>query len=662
MIKLHQHFCIRLILIQCVILLNIYPVFAQKSKTAKLLNILDSAKVYLEQYNFTKALEKTNEFLISAKQNTTDNQIGIAHLIRSEILEKQGKLSEAIEENENIILKDLKITNDSIIAHAYINIGKIYGDRGYLSKGINNILKGLKIAEKINSLDLLAIAYSRIGIIYFNAKNYKQSEQYVLKSIEIRKKLKDKKGLARAYGNIAMIEELQLNDKEVVKNYINAKNACEELNDFECITKAYNNIGVYFDNKKKYNLALSYYLSSYDYAKRHSFTSLEGITAYNIAKVYSHINKPDSLKYYADIAYQISKKTQSLEDISGSYQLYYIYYEMKNNFKKALEYYINYSKYNDSVLVYSNNRAVEIEKEKYELEKIESKLKVENEKKNAELKIKFKEQQFLKNLFILTTVSILLIMIITFRALRKIRLSKELSEIQNEKLKEAVREKDALNSIVAHDLKTPVTQMSGLLQILKFKTKGDHDLNEITSNMEKAILHGDTLISELLQVNEIENQKDTNLYNINLAKLVSNSLEHFKIELRKKQLTLINNIQEKDNVLSREEWASKIINNFISNAIKFSPYNKIIEIYSKEISEKEIMICVSDQGPGISEDEQKLLFKKFQKLSNKPTAGESSTGLGLYISKLVAEKSNAKLNYESQIGKGSIFMATFKKA
>jgi signal transduction histidine kinase len=72
-----------------------------------------------------------------------------------------------------------------------------------------------------------------------------------------------------------------------------------------------------------------------------------------------------------------------------------------------------------------------------------------------------------------------------------------------------------------------------------------------------------------------------------------------------------------------------------------------------------VEVVFIDQGAGISENEIPLLFKKFQRLSNKPTGDETSTGLGLFITKVIADKCNAKLFCESTVGVGTIFKVVF---
>jgi signal transduction histidine kinase len=100
-----------------------------------------------------------------------------------------------------------------------------------------------------------------------------------------------------------------------------------------------------------------------------------------------------------------------------------------------------------------------------------------------------------------------------------------------------------------------------------------------------------------------------------------------------------------------------VIDNLLTNAIKFSSPGSNIFVSLKSV-DAGAKLCVRDEGPGISEPDQEKLFAGFQKLSARPTAGESSTGLGLAIVKKMVEAHSGALCVESQLGVGSTFSFT----
>ncbi len=99
----------------------------------------------------------------------------------------------------------------------------------------------------------------------------------------------------------------------------------------------------------------------------------------------------------------------------------------------------------------------------------------------------------------------------------------------------------------------------------------------------------------------------------------------------------------------------QVIDNLISNALKYSPFDTTITIRVKAKSDN-VRLEVEDEGPGISEEEMPKLFGKFARLSAQPTGGEHSTGLGLSIVKKMVEAMNGKVWCESEPGKGATFI------
>ena len=111
--------------------------------------------------------------------------------------------------------------------------------------------------------------------------------------------------------------------------------------------------------------------------------------------------------------------------------------------------------------------------------------------------------------------------------------------------------------------------------------------------------------------------------------------------------------KESISVQADKGFLIQIIENLVSNAVKFSPPNTKVEI---EVSgNQNVLISVKDEGPGITKEDQTKLFGKYNILSAKPTGGEPSTGLGLSIVKKYIEEMGGKVWCESQIGKGATF-------
>jgi signal transduction histidine kinase len=124
--------------------------------------------------------------------------------------------------------------------------------------------------------------------------------------------------------------------------------------------------------------------------------------------------------------------------------------------------------------------------------------------------------------------------------------------------------------------------------------------------------------------------------------------------LQKKQILQVT-LKEDNVVFADEHWLKTAIDNIVSNAIKYSPFGKNIYV-TAETREGDALIKIKDEGQGLTEDDKKKIFTQYQRLSARPTDGESSTGLGLSIVKDIIEFHNGKVWVESKKGEGAEFI------
>jgi signal transduction histidine kinase len=233
---------------------------------------------------------------------------------------------------------------------------------------------------------------------------------------------------------------------------------------------------------------------------------------------------------------------------------------------------------------------------------------------------------------------------------------------KNEELLNLNNEKNNLISIVAHDLKSPLNQMRGLLSIIKVKIdKTDAETMACLEMIEKSASRLTALIAKILDVEAIES-KDLNLVieRFDLSELLKLLVERYSISAKEKSIKLVAGFDDDVLIKADKVYTMQIFDNLLSNAIKFSSSNKNIFVSIRK--EKDHFITeIKDEGPGISEDDMKKLFGKYQKLSARPTGNESSTGLGLSIVKKFVEAMNGQIWCESKFGDGASFFVSLEK-
>jgi signal transduction histidine kinase len=231
---------------------------------------------------------------------------------------------------------------------------------------------------------------------------------------------------------------------------------------------------------------------------------------------------------------------------------------------------------------------------------------------------------------------------------------------KNEELLNLNNEKNNLIGIVAHDLKSPLNQIKGLLSIVKMSKNLDAESMSCVNMMENSADRLTSLIAKILDVEAIE-ARQLNLITerISLSELLHSITERYEIAAQEKFIQLRRDIGEEIFILADRIYTSQVLDNLISNAIKFSPAQRNVFIRLSTLNEN-ALIEIRDEGPGISDEDKKKLFGKYQKLSAKPTGNETSTGLGLSIVKKFVESMNGRIWCESELGKGASFFVSFK--
>ena len=235
------------------------------------------------------------------------------------------------------------------------------------------------------------------------------------------------------------------------------------------------------------------------------------------------------------------------------------------------------------------------------------------------------------------------------------------------KLKEIDNMKSDFISKVSHEFRTPLTSITMAVGLL---------LDEITGKLNKEqkemlnVAKEDTarltnLVTELLDLSKIESGSiKMDIVPHNIIDIIKSSVKPFKLRLQDRKIKL--KIVEEKNLPEVRADFNKIawvINNLISNALRYTPTDGtgLIEIRFKKLPNK-VLVSVSDNGKGIPESYQKIIFKKFVQVKEQDEEQKSGAGLGLAISKEILDAHGGNIWVESELNKGSTFYFTLKIA
>ena len=240
---------------------------------------------------------------------------------------------------------------------------------------------------------------------------------------------------------------------------------------------------------------------------------------------------------------------------------------------------------------------------------------------------------------------------------REIELANTTLQEQNEKLNDLNKEKNKIIGIVAHDLKNPISAVHGLAELVQSGFAEPEQVPEITRQIVVTADRMLQLVKNLLDVNRLESGTvQFNCVEFDIVPMVEATLAQYTPLAEAKNITLHYHLgTDSSTIIADEQATMQILDNLISNAVKYSPLGKqvFIRVSSNPSS---VRLAVEDEGPGLSEDDKSKLFGKFARLSARPTAGEYSTGLGLSIVKKMVEAMNGRVWCESELGKGATFI------
>ncbi len=243
-----------------------------------------------------------------------------------------------------------------------------------------------------------------------------------------------------------------------------------------------------------------------------------------------------------------------------------------------------------------------------------------------------------------------------------IRYKKVIEELEENKhkLNTLNASKDRFFTIIAHDLRSPVSALSVFSDqlISNFDTLDKQELIEylkVIQGTSKSLF--DLLENLLLWAGFQVNRINFNKVNIDLYETVISIEMLLQVALQQKNIAFENDIQKETIVFADIDMVSTILRNLVSNALKFTPSGGNISVFS-ETDDDFIIVSVKDNGVGILDDDMLKIFKIDEQISNTGTLGEKGTGLGLLLCKEMVEKNGGEIWADSIPGHGTTFSFT----
>ena len=330
------------------------------------------------------------------------------------------------------------------------------------------------------------------------------------------------------------------------------------------------------------------------------------------------------------------------EALNGAYQ------EARNNDpRKALEYLERSIVMKDSIFNENQQQLIRDYQVRYAMQEKEHELAMQREKNE-------KARMMLVGLVILAIVLFALFVIWLRLAQMRKRRNQELTELNEMK--------DRLMSIVSHDVKTPVSAIRNVLEQLCSYYDGMNDTDRKASLMmlkSTSEALSDRLYNILQWVKSVLEHGVVTPKDFNLAALVDESIKSQRYSMDVKALQVTNEVPVELMVYNDPSVVSLVLQNLLSNAVKFSYPHGEIRVRTEEEADC-VWLVVQDNGKGIPEQKLEKIFR-FVTNSSSGTGGETGTGIGLFVSKQLLDKTGGAIRVESVLGEGTSVRFSMKK-
>ena len=641
----------------------------------------DSTKVDMslmlinELYNiedYTKALLYINETSKLAEDLHYTKGLAESSYYRALIYTNRNDYFNAID-NYNRSKKYYTQISDTLgVAKVSNSIGLLEIKRGNYTVGLQNSLSAIGIFEKQDLKEELSTAYNNLAEAYYKTNQIDNAIEFNLKALNIREQVNDRVGIVESTKNIAELYSKNKEHRKSIEYYEKVLEILNPVTDKDLRGEILPKLGSEYLRFKEYDKASEYLVEGLKYNRKQGnsegiLRALNAIGNLNLQK-----KKVKLAALQLDEAYKIAQKIDNKTELLENYKLHIALDSTRGYFENAFFWKTKYHHLKDSLSL--------IDQPIYPTDIDPLELEIDNPPIENTSDTISKNSNWSNNpLFlygsiaaILALLSLLIYSLIKTKS-HKEELEKQKDLLAQEKIRnEAILEqthhleevnqvKDKLFSIVSHDLKDSISSIKAFLDLLKEDSISKDEFYELIPELSENANNASSLLFNLLNWSKSQMQNlepKPELFNI--QDVFHNKIALVEQKVEDKRIVLIDESQ-RDFVYADKSMIEIVIQNLITNAVKFSRTGDVITVSNQDVNGK-ALICVEDTGVGISRDNIDKLFNANKNFTTVGTKNEKGTGLGLTIAKDLVELNNGRIWVESTQNVGSKFFIELPKA
>ncbi|WP_282044257.1 tetratricopeptide repeat-containing sensor histidine kinase [Winogradskyella flava] len=625
--------------------------------------------------DYKKALLYINQTAKLSQELNYTKGLAESTYYRALVYTNRNDYYNAIDNYEKSRKYHLQISDTLGVAKVSNSIGLIEIKRGNYVVGLKNSLSAIDIFEKQDLKEELSTAYNNLAEAYFKTNQIDKAIEFNLKALEVREQINDRQGIINSTKNIADLYSLRKEYRKAIEYYEKVLEMLNPSNDKSIRGEILPKLGSQYLHFKEYDKASEYLVEGLKYNREQGndegiLRALNAIGNLNLQK-----QKVKLANLQLNEAYKIAQKIDNKTELLENYRLQIALDSTRGYFENAFfwqnKYYdlkVELSKMDDPIFP--------TDVEPLDLDKSNP---IEEDLDNIENKITDNKSSWLQNPWLLygaLAAAAIMLAILLFNLSKhktyRDEIKKQNKALATEKAKyESIFEekqhleevndvKDKLFSIVSHDLKDSISSIKAFLDLLKEDSISKEEFRELIPELSENANNASSLLFNLLNWSKSQMQNlepKPELFNIQDVFHTKIALVEQKVE--DKRIVLIDESQ-RDFVYADRSMVEIVIQNLITNAVKFSRTGDMITVSNQDVNGKSL-ICVEDTGVGISKENIDKLFNANKNFTTVGTKNEKGTGLGLTIAKDLVELNNGRIWVESTQNVGSKFFIELPK-
>jgi signal transduction histidine kinase len=540
------------------------------------------------------------------------------------------------------------------IGHSNNNLGRLFYDQGLLARSYDHLMKAEAAFTVARDSSGIAYALQSLANLFRLQRDYAKSEHYHNRALQIRQQRGNARDIMSAHVQLGRLYQEAGNYEKSTDQFRLAERYGNQIHDEINLADIKIYLAQNYLATGQLKLAEQLTKEGFEVIDELNSTLMLPRAHLMLGEILFQQQRWPEARHHFDTALLIARQRKDIVNQMEAHEgLWLVSKELKQS-REELVHLNFYLMLKDSLLDLDLARQAERAEFQLEIEKKErenQQLK-EREARNNEL---IASQKMERTILITIIASLAVITLIIWLNAKRRRETNEQLALQNKKLSDLNHEKDTLMSIVAHDLKSPLNRVHGLATILELEGGLTDSQRNYTSLMKASARGGLDMITDLLDVHALEDGEDQRqLTTFNPENWLNERLNTLGASAEAKSITLNRTMAFHGPITSDPVYLSRILDNLVSNAIKFSPKGSTVYVAARS-TPTELQIKVRDEGPGFSEQDRQFLYQKFRKLTARPTGNESSNGLGLAIVKTLIDRLHGSIDLSTS-SKGSEFM------